>query len=129
MNSNKFEYSYSAPNETERREIEDIKSQFVPSERKEDKLTKLRRLNRKVNNPPKIFAYCFGFASLLIFGVGMTMVLQWSLYLWGSLVTAVGVALMCVTHLIFKAFLKRRKKLYGQDIIDISNELLNENNE
>ena len=126
MNENKFEYSYSAPTEEERREIEDIKKQYAPSETKEDSLTRLRHLNKKVNNPPKIFAYCFGIARLLILGLGMTMVLEWSLYIWGSVVGAIGSALMCITHLIYKALLNRRKKLYGQDIIDLSNDLLNE---
>lgn len=126
MNSDKFDYTYSAPTEEERREIENIKRQFVPAETKEDKLTKLRRLNDKVNNPPKIFAYCFGFFALMIFGLGMTMTLEWNLYVWGSIVSAIGFALMCVTHLLYRALLNRRKKTYGQDIIDLSNELLNE---
>lgn len=125
MSEDKFVYNYTAPTEEERREIEDIKRQFVPAEAKEDKLTKLRRLNKKVNVPPKIFAYCFGVCALLIFGLGLTMVLEWSLYVWGSIVAAAGFALMCVTHIIYKALLARRKKLYGQDIIDLSNELLN----
>ena len=129
MSEDKFVFNYSAPSEDERREIEDIKSQFVPSERKEDKLTKLRRLNKKVNNPPKIFALTFGIIAILIFGTGMTMVLEWSLYVWGAVVGAVGVALMCVTYPIYKALLARNKKRYGQEIIDLSNQLLNENNE
>lgn len=129
MSEDKFVFNYSAPSEDERREIEDIKSQFVPSERKEDKLTKLRRLNKKVNNPPKIFAYCFGFIAILIFGTGMTMVLEWSLYVWGAVVGAVGATLMCVTYPIYKVLLARNKKRYGQEIIDLSNQLLNENNE
>ena len=126
MNSDdKFDYSYSAPTEAERREIESIKNQFVPAERKEDKITKLRKLNRQVNNPPKIFAYIFGTVALLVFGLGMTMALEWNLYIWGGIVSFIGALLMCVTYPIFKAFLAHRKKLFGQQIIELSDDLLN----
>lgn len=127
MSEDKFVYNYSAPTEEERREIEDIKKQFMPEEKSEDKLTRLRRLNKKVYTAPKIFALSFGIAALLVFGLGMTMTIEWSLYIWGAIVGAVGVALMCVTNIIYKALLARNKKRYGQTIIDLSNELLNEN--
>lgn len=122
----KFDYNYSAPTENERREIESIKKQYVPVTPKEDKLTKLRRLNRQVNTPPKIFAYCFGVAALLIFGFGMALTLQWQLYIWGSVVGAVGAALMCATYPIYRTIINRNRKKYGQDIIELSNDLLNE---
>ena len=129
MSENKFVYNYSAPTEEERLEIEDIQKQFVPTATKEDKLTRLRRLNKQVNNPPKIFAYCFGVFATLVFGLGMTMVLQWSLYIWGTIVGVVGASLMGVTYPIYKAILNRNKKRYGQEIIELSNELLNQNNQ
>lgn len=129
MSDNKFVYNYSAPTEDERREIEAIRGQFVPVASKEDNLTKLRRLNKQVNNPPKIFAYCFGIIALLIFGFGMTMTLQWALYVWGCVVGVIGLALMGVTYPIYKKLLSRNKKRYGQEIIDLSNELLDENKE
>ena len=130
--SEKFKFTYSAPTENERREIEAIRNQYSSAETAtsgEDKLTKLRRLNKRVNLPPMIFAYCFGVIALLVFGLGMTMVLQWTLYVWGSVVGAFGVALMCITYPIYKAILKRNKMKYGQEIIDLSNELLNQNNQ
>lgn len=51
-NETKFDYTYSAPTESERREIESIKKLYSPPQEKENKLEDLCRLNNRVIKPP-----------------------------------------------------------------------------
>lgn len=122
----KFEYSYSAPTEEERREIESIRKQYV-SAPEEEGIIRLRRLNKRVTRPPFVVSFIVGIIGTLILGVGMTMTLEWKIYVWGSVVGIFGIAVAAVAYPIRKAMLKRNKRKYGQEIIALSNELLNAN--
>ena len=124
-NETKFNYTYSAPTEQERREIESIRKQYTAASEKDDKLVLLRRLNRSVTRPPVIISLIVGIIGTLILGVGMTMVLEWDILIWGAIVGVIGVAVAAVAFPIYKALLKHNKRKYGQQIIDLSNELLN----
>lgn len=123
----KFDFSYSAPTEAERREIESIKKQYTAGAQKEDKLETLRKLNKKVTRPPRIVGLTAGIVGTLIMGLGMTMVLEWSVTVWGVIVGALGVAIIAAAYPLYRAILGRNKGKYGGQIIDLSNELLNKN--
>ena len=123
----KFDYSYSAPTERERREIEDIKKQYV-TPKKEEGLAKLRKLNNRVIQPPLIVSLMIGIVGTLIMGTGMAMALEWNLLAWGIVVGVLGLAIAAVAYPIYRAILKRNKQKYGRQIIDLSNELLHEEN-
>lgn len=127
MKENKFVYNYSAPTEDERREIEDIRKQYDGEQVKKDNLTRLRELDKRVKKPPLIISIVMGVVGVLIFGTGLTMALEWSLIIWGSVVMAVGIVPMAAAYPLRKAMVKSNKKKYGDEIIKLSNELLNEN--
>ena len=131
--SEKFRYTYSAPTEEERREIENIKSQFVPfskeakqSEAPQDKsLEMLRSLYKRAILPinvAEIVLYVFG---VLLFGFGLTLVLEWENFWFGVPTGTVAIIFLCTLHPIFKHILKRRKKKYAGEIIALCNSLLN----
>ncbi len=124
-NENRFEYTYSAPTENERREIESIKKQYVPTQEKEDKLEKLRKLNKRVIQPPMIIGSATGVIGTLVFGLGMAMVLEWGIIVWGVMVGIIGAAFMAVAYPVYCVILRRNKKKYGKQIVELSNELLN----
>ncbi len=124
--NDKFDYVYSAPTEDERREIESIKKQYMPDGKKADKLEDLRELNKRVTRPPFIFGLTIGIIGVLVMGVGMTMVLEWNVLIWGIVVGVVGIGIAAVAYPVYKAVLKANKKKYGRRIIELSNELLNE---
>ncbi|MCM1439058.1 MAG: hypothetical protein NC131_07580 [Roseburia sp.] len=127
MSENKFVYNYSAPTEDERREIEDIKKQYSGEQVKRDNLTRLRELDRRVKMPPLILSIVLGVVGVLVFGTGLTMVLEWLLYAWGIVVAAVGVALTACAYPIRKLLEKRGKARYGDEILQLSEQLLNGN--
>lgn len=124
MNETKFEYSYSAPTEEERREIESIRRRYAPAPREEG-LVRLRKLNNRVNRPPLIVSIMIGIIGTLILGVGMAMSLEWNIYIWGAVVGVIGIAVAATAYPVHRIMLKRGKIKYGQEIINLSNELLN----
>ncbi len=122
--ADKFNYTYTAPTESERREIEEIRRQYAADGQTDDKLKRLRRLDKLVNFPPRIAAGLTVAAGVLIFGAGMALCLQWALYGWGIAVSAVGAAALGASYPLYKFVLKRNKKRFGQEIIELSDELL-----
>lgn len=122
---NKFDYVYSVPTENERREIESIKKQYMAAPKEESKLERLRNLNKRVTRPPLIVGLTTGVIGTLVMGLGMTMVLEWNLWIGGIIVGVLGIAMIAVAYPIYRAVLNRNKKKYGRQIIELSNELLN----
>ena len=121
-----FEYGYSAPTAGERREIEGIRSKYMPADERQQKLERLEALDRKVRRPAVLLAAVLGVCGVLLFGLGMCMVLEWALYLWGSLVALAGIALAVPAAPLYRLVYGRRKKKYAEEILRLSAELLNE---
>lgn len=127
MSENKFVYNYSAPTEDERREIEGIRKQYGGEQVKKNSLSRLRELDKRVKNPPLILSIILGVVGVLVFGTGLTMILEWSLYVWGILVMVVGIVPVSIAYPLRKRLVKRNKERYGDEILKLSGELLNEN--
>ena len=128
MNINdKFSYTYSAPTEEERREIEEIRRAYTVAEpRKENKLERLRALHQRAQRPALIAALSLGIAGVLLFGLGMSMTLVWDLFAGGIAVAAAGLAAAIAARPVFEALLKRGKRKYGAEILRLTDELLQE---
>ena len=123
--SNQFNYKYTAPTEEERKEIDSIRRQYFPKEKTETKMDRLRRLDSLVKNTATIWSLCLGVIGTLIFGLGLTMILQWNSY-WGILLMVIGIVPVAIAHPVYKAILKKYKKLYGEEILCLAEEILNE---
>ena len=127
MKKEKFEYKYSAPTMEERREIDSIRSQYLPKDKSLTKMDQLRQLDRKVKNTPIIFALTFGVVGILTFGTGLTFFLEWTdLWYLGVPISIIGVVLMLVAYPLYAKLTQKYKEKYGKQIIELSNELLNE---
>lgn len=125
MSEKKFSYTYSAPTEEERREIESIRSEYSRDERSE-KLERLRRLNARVKNVSMCVALTLGIAGLLVFGLGMAMILEWGILVEGVAVAAVGALPMAGAAPAYNLVLRHEKQKYGPEIVRLSEELLGE---
>ncbi len=128
MNDNKFNYKYVALNEEEKKEIESIRNQYVEKEKCETKIERLRRLNNLVKNVSTTWGLCLGIIGCLIFGLGLTMILEWNVVVLGVIVCLPAVALMVAAYPVYLKILKKNKEKYGEEIIKLSEELLNEKN-
>ena len=125
-NRNKFNYIYSAPTETERKEIEEIRSQYLPDAKNNEKMERLKALDSFVRNTAKLVAFSFGIFGILVFGLGLSMVLSWGVIVWGSIVCVLGACFVSAAYPLSRIIFQRNKKKYGPEILRLSRELLNE---
>ena len=124
--NNQFNFKYSAPSQEERKEIDSIRRQYLPQEKTETKMERLRRLDGLVKSVPTICSLVLGVVGMLIFGLGLTMILEWSIWLWGIVLMVIGSVPMAIAYPIYKLLLKKYKNRYGEEILRLSEELLNE---
>lgn len=127
--SNQFNFKYTAPTEEERKEIDSIRRQYAPQNQEETKLERLRRLDSLVKNTAVIWALCLGVVGLLIFGIGLTMILEWNIWFWGIVLMVVGSVPIAMAYPVYTAILKKYKARYGEEILRLSEELLNQSEE
>lgn len=126
QNETKFEYTYSAPTERERREIESIRKQYVAEEKTtEGAIERIKALNAKVNGGATTLALILGIVGILTFGLGLTMVLEWGIWLWGIILMAVGCIPMALAYPSHTWMIKKGRKKYGEEIVRLSDEILN----
>ena len=124
--NNQFNFKYVAPTEEERKEIDSIRRQYAPQEHTESKIERLRRLDALVKNTATIWSLVFGVLGTLIFGLGLTMILEWSLWFWGIILMVIGSVPIALAYPVYKSVLKKNKNRYGEEILRLSEELLNE---
>ena len=125
MSENKYSYTYSAPTEAEKKEIDSIRRQYEPKSEKETKLNRLRRLDSSVKNPPQIVALILGIIGLLIFGLGFTTVLEWGHTLLGIIIAVFGIVPMALALPAYKKIYAKQKAKHSEEILKLTKELLN----
>ena len=120
---NRFTYTYTAPTEEERREIDSIRRSYLPKE-EAGSLDRLRALDRMVRGRARCLALTVGILGCLVFGLGMALALEWAQLGWGVAVSAVGCVLMAAACPLYRAVFGRGRKKYGEEILRLSGELL-----
>lgn len=124
MEKEKFEYTYSAPSKLEREEIEDIRRDYIEKTDTQIKFDRLKSLDKKVKLIPKLLAWSLGIVGILVFGLGLTMVLEWKLNVWGIIVGVMGTAMMVANYFIYKKIKTHVTKKHKNEILLLSDELL-----
>ena len=122
--NNRFEYKYSALSSEERLEIESIRRRYLKDSSGEGRTQELKRLDFYVRSFPVAIAITVGVIGILLFGLGLTLVLEFNETLLGIILGAVGVLVLAPANLIYNRLTAFQKKKYGQRILDISEELL-----
>lgn len=125
---NKFEYKYSVPTKDERKEVEEIRKYYGATET-ESKLERLRRLDDKAKMPPMLWSLSLGIIGALIFGGGMSMVMLLRDWYWialGVVVALIGLVPIALAYPMYKKVSKKYKDKYGAEIMQLSEEILNE---
>ena len=125
--NNQFNFKYTAPTEEERKVIDSIRRQYAPQEHVESKIERLRRLDALVKNTAIIWSLVLGVVGTLVLGLGLTMILEWSIWLWGIVLMVIGSVPMAIAYPVYKLALNKGKAKYGDEILRLSEELLNEN--
>lgn len=121
----KFQYSYTAPTQTERREIQRIRDAYAVK-KEQDGFARLQALHNKVQTPPRILAITLGVLGTLLFGAGLACILEFSKYVLGAILAAAGIFPLAFAYPVWKGMITARKKKYSEQIITLSNSLLDE---
>ena len=127
-----FTYSYSAPTPEQKRQAKTILSQYEVKGDEISAVEELKKLDHKARLYPKIFAYILGVVFTLIFGLGLTMILEWAQFIpvgAGVALCAVGAILCAINYPLYRAILKRNKAKYGEKITALAREILKNENE
>lgn len=88
-----FTFTYSA---SQQEEVKRIREKYVPATKEEDKMERLRRLDRAATKPGTVAALIVGIISTLIMGVGMCCTMVWSetLFVPGIVIGMVGMSFL-----------------------------------
>ena len=108
-----------------------IRTQYV--EKTPSELDALRELDSKVKRPANIFAYVFGSISAVIMGSGMSLVMTdigakvgiASSMIPGIVIGTIGLGMALLTYPMYKKILNSRKKKYGEEILTLSDKIMN----
>lgn len=122
----KFNFTYSAPTKSEREEIEDIRKNYLPKEKADSKLIRLKKLDSMVKNIPMALSLSVGIIGTLIFGLGLTMILEWKIIVFGVILSILGIIPVALAYFVYKKTLHKLTEKYREEILKLSEELLNE---
>lgn len=112
------------------KEIAAIRAQYTAHT--QTQLEQLKALDRKVKRPAMRLACCVGTLCALLLGSGMSLIMT-DLHetlglaqplLPGLALGITGLVLACVNYPIYRRVLSRRRKQYAQQVIELSDSLL-----
>ena len=124
MKEDKFEYTYSAFSEEEKREAEYIRSRYVEKDKQVTKFEELKKLDAKVKSVPTMIGLILGVVGTLIFGTGLTCILEFFMTVLGVILSVVGVIVACCAYFIYEKVNKFMRDKYADRIVELSNEIL-----
>ena len=119
-NNDKFEYTYSAKQQTE---LENIRKKYLP--REESKMDRLRRLDESVTRPGTMISIIVGIAGTLIMGFGMCLCFEWNLFVPGVIVGVVGMAILAAAYPIYSKITQKRRDKIAPEILRLTDEIEN----
>lgn len=117
-----FEYNYSAPQQTE---IRQIREKYLPKEM--TKLDQLRALDAGVAKRGMAVSLIHGILSSLLLGLGMSCCMVWPQMLFapGIVIGCIGLAGAAVTYPIYNRIVKRDREKAAPEILRLTEELMN----
>lgn len=123
MQKNDFDYKYTAPSQKERLEIEAIKQKYEKKEVNE--VDKLKKLDKKVEKLPMIVSLSSGTIGTLVFGTGLSFILEFRYYVLGYILAIIGFIGIILAYPLYTTIYKKNKEKYKGEIISLADKLLN----
>ena len=117
-----FSYTYSA---SQQAEIKDIREKYMPPTEEEDKMERLRRLDRSVARTGTAVSIIVGIISTLVFGFGMCCTMVWKgLMVPGIMIGVVGIIGIISAYPLYIYVTKKQREKVAPEIIKLSDELM-----
>lgn len=118
-----FTYTYSA---AQQEEIKRIREKYAPTTQEEDKMERLRKLDKDVTKPGSIAALAVGIVSTLVMGLGMCCTMVWgeSLFVPGVVIGVIGIAGICAAYPLYIYITKKQRDKLAPEIMRLTDELM-----
>lgn len=118
-----FTYTYSA---SQQEEIKRIREKYAPPTQTEDKMERLRKLDRDVTKPGLIAALIVGIVSTLVMGFGMCCTMVWSdtLFVPGIVIGIIGIVGVCISYPLYTHITKKQRDKLAPEIMRLTDELM-----
>lgn len=120
-NNNSFSYTYSAK---QQEEIKNIREKYLPTEKEESTMDRLRRLDAGVTQKGTLFSLIIGILSALVFGVGMCCCLVWDLFIPGTIIGIIGIVGIAAAYPVYMRITEKEREKIAPEIIRLTDELL-----
>ncbi|MBQ4150575.1 MAG: hypothetical protein IJC81_02080 [Clostridia bacterium] len=124
MESNKdiFKFTYSAKQQDE---IKRIRKKYITDD-SEDKLEKLRRLDRSVVSKANLWSIVLGVIGALVLGTGMSCAMVWGdkLMILGIIIGVLGIILVSLAYPVYMLVLKKERERIAPEILRLTDELM-----
>ncbi len=112
--------------------VQKIRTQYT--EKEHTQLDALKDLDKKVKRPANVFAYIFGSIGAIIMGSGMRLVMTEigsmigveNGMVPGIIVGVIGLFMVIINYPIYKGILGSRRKKYADEIIALSDKIMQE---
>ena len=120
-----FQYTYSAPQQTE---VQQIRQKYLPKEA--SKLDQLRALDKSVTKRGMAVSLVHGILFSLILGLGMSCCMVWRglLFIPGVVIGCIGLVGVAAAYPIYHHIVKRDRAKLAPEILRLSDELIMGNN-
>lgn len=107
-----------------------IRTQYT--EKEHTALDELKELDSKAKRPANLFAYIFGIIGAIVMGSGMSLVMTdiaemigvGNPMILGTVIGIVGLIMTIINFPIYKTILNSRRKKYAEEIIEISDRIM-----
>lgn len=131
MKNESFNYTYSAP---QCEEIKKIRMKYESGSESEDKLEKLRRLDKSATNKAITVSVSVGIIGALLLGTGMSLIMTKFYEIFklaytvavaiGTVVGLFGIVLVCLAYPLYNKCLKSARKKLAPEILKLTDELM-----
>ena len=118
-----FNYTYSA---SQQEEIKRIREKYAPPTQTEDKMERLRKLDRDVTKPGLVASLIVGIVSTLVMGFGMCCTMVWSdaLFVPGIAIGVIGIVGVCISYPLYTRITKKQRDKLAPEIMRLTDELM-----
>lgn len=126
-----FNYTYSAK---EQEEIKKIRKKYTSPEESEDKMERLRRLDKSVTDKATTASLAIGITGALVLGIGMSLAIsdfgkifgdyQNMAMFVGIIIGMVGIVLVCLAYPVYNKVVKKEREKIAPEMLRLTDELI-----
>lgn len=125
--ADKFKMQYAAPTQEERRIIEKIRRDYQQPNESTENMKRIKALDFQIRILPKLLYTFTGILGCLIFGVGLTFLLEWNQPYTGVAFIIASIMITPLLCLFIKKITKGLESTRKKELLELASALLEKN--